>query len=78
MSDKNFIEELGEDRLPYHQRAKRVTDLMDLSGKVYASWHPPGVAYPSDSNEVSPGTYLTVDYSQPGQIETFDALPALP
>ena len=49
-------------------------DEMDLSGKIYASWHPPGVAYPSDSNEVSPGTYLTVDYSQPGQIETFDAL----
>ena len=28
---------------------------------------------PSDSNEVRPGTYLTVDYSEPGQIETFDA-----
>ncbi len=49
-------------------------DEMDLSGKIYASWHPPGVAYPSDSNEVSPGTYLTVDYSEPGQIETFDGL----
>ncbi len=52
-------------------------DEMDLSGKIYASWHPPGVAYPSDSNEVSPGTYLTVDYSQPGQIETFNALGGL-
>jgi DNA-binding beta-propeller fold protein YncE len=47
-------------------------DEIDLSGKVYASAHPPGVAYPSDTNEVSPGTYLTVDYSNPGQIETFD------
>ena len=52
-------------------------DEMDLSGRIYASWHPPGVAYPSDSNEVSPGTYLTVDYSDPGQIETFDALGGL-
>ncbi len=47
-------------------------DEMDLSGTVYASWHPPGVSYPSDTNEVRPGTYLTVDYSSPGQIETFD------
>ena len=48
-------------------------DEMDLSGHIYASVHPPGVGYPSDSNEVAPGTYLTVDYSYPGQIETFDA-----
>jgi hypothetical protein len=48
-------------------------DEMDLSGTVYRSWHPPGVAYPSDSNEVRPGVYLTVDYSSPGQVETFDA-----
>lgn len=48
-------------------------DEMDLAGRIYASWHPPGVSYPSDSNEVRPGTYLTVDYSDPGQIETFDA-----
>ena len=48
-------------------------DEMDLAGTIYASWHPPGVAYPSDSNEVRPGVYLTVDYSSPGQIETFDA-----
>ena len=48
-------------------------DEIDLSGQVYATLHPPGVAYPSDTNEVSPGVYLTVDYSDPGQIETFDA-----
>ena len=48
-------------------------DEIDLTGRVSASWHPPGVAYPSDTNEVSPGVYLTVDYSRPGQIETFDA-----
>ena len=48
-------------------------DEMDLSGTVYRSWHPPGVGYPSDSNEVRPGVYLTVDYGSPGQVETFDA-----
>jgi outer membrane protein assembly factor BamB len=48
-------------------------DEIDLSGKVYASTQPPGIAYPSDTNEVTPGTYLTVDYSDPGQIETFNA-----
>ncbi len=47
-------------------------DEMDLSGTIYGSWHPPGVSYPSDSNELRPGVYLTVDYSTPGQIETFD------
>jgi DNA-binding beta-propeller fold protein YncE len=47
-------------------------DELDLSGRLYGSFHPPVVAYPSDSNEVSPGVYLTVDYSQPGLIETFD------
>jgi outer membrane protein assembly factor BamB len=48
-------------------------DEIDLGGRIYGSWHPPGVGYPSDSNEVRPGTYLTVDYSNPGQIETFNA-----
>jgi hypothetical protein len=47
-------------------------DELSLDGMVSNSIHPPGVVYPSDSNEVSPGTYLTVDYSKPGQIETFD------
>jgi len=47
-------------------------DEMDLAGTIYGSWHPPGVAYPSDSNEIAPGTYLTVDYSSPGLVETFD------
>lgn len=47
-------------------------DSIDLSGHVFWSTHPPGVAYPSDSNEISPGRYLTVDYSKPGQILIFD------
>src|SRR5919197_538355 len=36
------------------------------------STHPPDVAYPSDSNEIGPGRYLTVDYSTPGQVVIFD------
>jgi outer membrane protein assembly factor BamB len=44
-----------------------------LNGTVAFSTHPPGVSYPSDSNEISPNTYLTVDYSNPGQIETFNS-----
>jgi hypothetical protein len=48
-------------------------DEMTLSGQVLWSTHPPGVAYPSDTNEVSPGVYVTVDYSKPGQIVEFNA-----
>ena len=48
-------------------------DELDLSGKVYWSAHPPGVQYPSDSNEVSADRYLTADYSGPGQIVEFDS-----
>jgi hypothetical protein len=47
-------------------------DGLTLSGQITFSVHPPGVAYPSDSNEVRPSVYLTADYSQPGQIEEFN------
>ena len=47
-------------------------DEMTLGGSVLWSVHPPHIAYPSDTNEVTPGTYLTVDYSTPGQIVMFD------
>jgi hypothetical protein len=46
-------------------------DEMSLSGAVSWSTNPPGVLYPSDTNEVYPGRYLTVDYSDPGQIVEF-------
>lgn len=46
-------------------------DSVDLRGHVYWSTHPPGVIYPSDTNQVRPGRYLTVDYSSPGQIVMF-------
>jgi len=52
-------------------------DEMSLSGQpgspastVWAA-NPPGVLYPSDTNEVYPGRYLTADYSDPGQIAEF-------
>src|SRR5579859_7217626 len=35
MSEK-LLAELGVDRLPHHQKDKRVTELMDLTGKVAA------------------------------------------
>jgi hypothetical protein len=44
---------------------------MSLSGHVYWSAHPPGVSYPSDANEVSPGRYIVADYSSPGQVVIF-------
>ena len=46
-------------------------DLLDGAGHVQATAHPPGFSYPSDSNEVSPGQLLSVDYVNPGAVETF-------
>ena len=45
---------------------------LNTAGHVLWSTHAPGVAYPSDTNEVSPGRYLTVDYSSPGSVVEFD------
>ena len=47
-------------------------DAIDLHGHAYWSTHPPGVLYPSDSNKVGPNKYLTVDYSDSGQIVMFN------
>lgn len=49
------------------------TDEMSLSGRVWWSASPRGVLYPSDSNEIYPGRYLTVDYSDPGQVVEFNS-----
>jgi hypothetical protein len=46
---------------------------MSLNGRVAWSTHPPGVAYPSDTNEVYPGRYLTADYSPAGQVAEFNS-----
>jgi DNA-binding beta-propeller fold protein YncE len=47
-------------------------DDIDLAGHVYWATHPPRVRYPSDTNEIGPNRYLTVDYSSPGQIVIFN------
>jgi DNA-binding beta-propeller fold protein YncE len=47
-------------------------DELSLDGKVGWSVHPPGVAYPSDSNQVGPNRFLTVDYSSHGQVLEFN------
>lgn len=46
-------------------------DALSPSGRVLWSTHPPGVYYPSDTNEVRPGLYLTVAYETPGIVEEF-------
>ncbi len=48
-------------------------DQMSLSGKISWITNPPGVLYPSDTNEIAPNKYLTVDYSIPGQIVEFNS-----
>ena len=48
-------------------------DEVSLTGRVGWSTHPPGVAYPSDTNEIYPGRYLTADYSSRGQVVEFNA-----
>ena len=47
-------------------------DALSPTGRVLWSTHPPGVYYPSDSNEVRPGLYVTVGWQDPGILETFD------
>jgi WD40 repeat protein len=45
---------------------------MSLSGRVAWSVQLPSVKHISDPNEVAKDRYLTVDYSNPGQVVTFD------
>jgi hypothetical protein len=46
-------------------------DEITPSGQPVLATHPPGFTYPSDTNEVRPGLFLSVDYTNPGAIETF-------
>jgi hypothetical protein len=46
-------------------------DAMSLNGTVKWSVHPPGIVYPSDSNQVGPNRFLTVGYTDPGKIVEF-------
>jgi outer membrane protein assembly factor BamB len=48
-------------------------DLLNGKGQAWRAIHPPGFSYPSDTNEVRPGLLLSVDYTNPGAIETFTA-----
>jgi hypothetical protein len=46
-------------------------DVMAPGGRFVLATHPPGFTYPSDTNEVRPGVFLSADYTSPGAIETF-------
>jgi hypothetical protein len=46
-------------------------DVLGPGGKPVTDTHPPGFSYPSDTNEVRPGVFISVDYTNPGAIETF-------
>jgi hypothetical protein len=46
-------------------------DLLDRRGRLVRAVHPPGLRYPSDTNQVRPDLLLSVDYTQPGAVETF-------
>jgi DNA-binding beta-propeller fold protein YncE len=48
-------------------------DAMSLDGTISWSTHAPSVVYPSDTSEVKPNVYLTVDFSKPGQIVEFNS-----
>ncbi|MDA8311911.1 MAG: hypothetical protein M0Z46_15130 [Actinomycetota bacterium] len=47
-------------------------DEMTPRGQIVWSVHPPGITYPSDTNEVSPGVFLTTAYTKPGVVEEFN------
>jgi DNA-binding beta-propeller fold protein YncE len=46
-------------------------DVLAPDGRPLLATHPPGFSYPSDTNEVRPGLFLSADYVNPGAIETF-------
>jgi PQQ-like domain len=48
-------------------------DVFNRAGKLTSAINPPGFTYPSDTNQVRPGVYLSVDYADPGTIVEFDA-----
>jgi hypothetical protein len=47
-------------------------DIFNRAGKLSSAINPPGFTYPSDTNQVRPGVYLSVDYANPGTILEFD------
>ena len=47
-------------------------DVLSPSGQLLHAVHAPGLTYPSDTNQLRPGVFLSVDYTSPGAIETFN------
>ncbi len=41
-------------------------DVVTPDGRPLLATHPPGFTYPSDTNEVRPGLFLSADYTDPG------------
>ena len=52
-------------------------DVLAADGRAVLAVHPPQFSYPSDTNELRPGVFLSVDYASPGAIETFTSRGAL-
>jgi hypothetical protein len=52
-------------------------DVLAPDGRAVLAVHPPQFSYPSDTNELRPGVFLSVDYASPGAIETFTSRGAL-
>ncbi|MHB1710433.1 MAG: outer membrane protein assembly factor BamB family protein [Acidimicrobiales bacterium] len=48
-------------------------DEMTPSGRILWSVHPPGISYPSDTNQVSSNVFLTAAYTNPGVVEEFNS-----
>jgi outer membrane protein assembly factor BamB len=48
-------------------------DVFNGRGHLVSAFNAPGFTYPSDTNEVKPGVFLSADYAKPGKIETFNA-----
>ncbi len=48
-------------------------DEMTPTGTILWSVHPPGISYPSDTNQVSSNVFLTAAYTKPGVVEEFNS-----
>lgn len=48
-------------------------DVFNHAGHLTSAFNMPGFTYPSDTNEVRPGVYLSVNYVKPGAIATFNS-----
>jgi DNA-binding beta-propeller fold protein YncE len=46
-------------------------DVVSPRGTAVLATQPPGFTYPSDTNQIRPGLFLSADYTDPGAIETF-------